>query len=58
MIGTSHHLFFKPPRLRLAAHVERTAKIRNAYRILMGKTARKRPLGRPTYRWVDNNKTC
>jgi hypothetical protein len=27
---------------------------RNAYRILMGKPERKRPLGRPTRRWVDN----
>jgi hypothetical protein len=28
----------------------------NAYRILMGKLERKRPLGRPRYRWVDNIK--
>jgi hypothetical protein len=27
---------------------------RNAYRILMGKAEGKRPLGRPRYRWVDN----
>jgi hypothetical protein len=26
----------------------------NAYRILVGKTERKRPLGRPKCRWVDN----
>jgi hypothetical protein len=31
--------------MRLAEHVECTAKIRNVYRILMGKTAGKRPLG-------------
>jgi hypothetical protein len=28
----------------------------NAYRILMGKSERKRPLGRPRHRWVDDNK--
>jgi hypothetical protein len=27
---------------------------RNAYRILVGKTEGKRPLGRPRRRWVDN----
>jgi hypothetical protein len=27
---------------------------RNAYRILVGKPEGKRPLGRPTCRWVDN----
>jgi hypothetical protein len=29
---------------------------RNAYRILVGKPERKRPLGRPRHRWVDNIK--
>jgi hypothetical protein len=29
---------------------------RNAYRILVGKTEGKRPLGRPTRRWVDKIK--
>jgi hypothetical protein len=29
---------------------------RNAYRILVGKPERKRPLGRPRLRWVDNIK--
>jgi hypothetical protein len=28
----------------------------NAYRILVGKTVGKRPLGRPRRRWVDNIK--
>jgi hypothetical protein len=28
----------------------------NAYRILVGKTEGKRPLGRPRCRWVDNIK--
>jgi hypothetical protein len=30
--------------------------MRNAYRILVGKPERKRPLGRPRRRWLDNNK--
>jgi hypothetical protein len=29
---------------------------RNAYRILVGTPERKRPLGRPRRRWVDNIK--
>jgi hypothetical protein len=29
---------------------------RNAYRISVRKPERKRPLGRPRRRWVDNNK--
>jgi ribonucleotide reductase beta subunit family protein with ferritin-like domain len=28
----------------------------NAYRILVGKPERKRPLGKPSYRWVKNIK--
>jgi hypothetical protein len=31
-------------------------KKRNAYRILVGKTEGKRPLGRPRRKWVDNIK--
>jgi hypothetical protein len=27
---------------------------RKAYRLLVGKPERKRPLGRPIHRWVDN----
>jgi hypothetical protein len=30
---------------------------RNAYRILVGKTEGKRPLGRPRRRWEDNIRT-
>jgi hypothetical protein len=29
---------------------------RNSCRLLVGKPRRKRPLGRPKYRWVDNIK--
>jgi hypothetical protein len=28
--------------------------MRNAYNILLGKSERKRPLGRPRHRWEDN----
>jgi hypothetical protein len=42
--------------LRWAGHVARKGKERNAYRILVGKPEGKRPLGRPTRRWVDNIK--
>jgi hypothetical protein len=46
----------KSRRMRWAGNVARMAEIRNAYRILMGKTEGKRPLGRPRHRWVDNIK--
>jgi hypothetical protein len=36
----------------MAAQMEK----RNAYRILVGKTEGKRPLGRPWRKWVDNIK--
>ena len=32
-------------------------KSRNAYRVLVGKSEGKRPLGRPRRRWEDNVKT-
>jgi hypothetical protein len=35
-------------------HVARRGEKRNAYRLLVGKPERKRPLGRPRRRWVDN----
>jgi hypothetical protein len=40
-----------------ASHVARTAVKSNAYRILMGKPAGIRQLGRPRRKWVDNIKT-
>jgi hypothetical protein len=43
-------------RMRWAKNVTRMGEKRNAYRILMGKPERKRPLGRPRCRWVDDNK--
>ena len=41
-------------RKRWAGHVARMAEERGAYRALVGKPERKRPLGRPRRRWVDN----
>jgi hypothetical protein len=42
-------------RMRWAGHVARMEK-RNVYRLLVGKTEGKRPLGRPRRRWMDNIK--
>jgi hypothetical protein len=46
----------KSRRMRWAGHVSRMGETRKAYRILVGKPERKRPLGRPKHRWVDNIK--
>jgi hypothetical protein len=46
----------KPRRIRWAGYVARMGETRNAHRILVEKTERKRPLGRPRRRWVDNIK--
>jgi hypothetical protein len=43
-------------RMRWAEHVARLGEKRNAYRIVVGKPERKRPLRRPRRRWVDNIK--
>jgi hypothetical protein len=43
-------------RMRWVEHVARMGEKRNAYRLLVGKPERKRPLGRPRRRWVDNIK--
>jgi hypothetical protein len=44
----------KSRRVRWAGHVARMRAKRDAYRILVGKPERKKTLGRPRYRWVDN----
>jgi hypothetical protein len=44
----------KARRMRWTGHVARMGERRNAYRLLVGKPGRKRPLGRPRRRWVDN----
>jgi hypothetical protein len=46
----------KSRRMSLAGHVARMGEKRNAYRILVGKPERKRPLGRLRRRWVDSIK--
>jgi hypothetical protein len=46
----------KSRRMRWAGYVARMGEKRNAYRILVGKSEGKRPLGRPRRRWVDNIK--
>jgi hypothetical protein len=40
--------------MRWAGHVARVGETRNAYRILVGEPEGKRPLGRPSRRWVDS----
>jgi hypothetical protein len=44
----------KSRRMRWAGHVARMGEKRGAYRILMGRPERARPLGRPRRRWEDN----
>jgi hypothetical protein len=44
----------KSRRMRWAGHVERMGTKMNAYRIFVGRTGGKKPLGRPRRRWEDN----
>jgi hypothetical protein len=44
----------KSRRVRWAGHVTRMEKGRGVYRVLVGKSERRRPLGRPRPRWEDN----
>jgi hypothetical protein len=46
----------KSKRLRWAGHVARMGERRSAYRALVGKPERRRPLGRPRRRWENNIK--
>jgi hypothetical protein len=46
----------KSRRMRWARHVARMREERDAYRILVGRSEDKRPLGRPRRRWEDNIK--
>ena len=43
-------------RMRWAGHVARMGEERGVYRVLVGKPEGKRPLGRPSRRWVDHIK--
>jgi hypothetical protein len=45
----------KSRRMRWVGHVAQMGEKRNAYRLLVGKAERKRPLGRPRLRWVDGS---
>jgi hypothetical protein len=42
--------------MRRAGHVARIRQGRGVYRVLVGRTEGKRPLGRPRRRWDDNIK--
>jgi hypothetical protein len=44
----------KGRRMRWAGHVARKGDKSNTYRLLVGKRERKRSLGRPKRRWLDN----
>jgi hypothetical protein len=44
----------KSGRMIWAGNVARMGEKRNAYRLLVGKPVRNRPVGRPRRRWVDN----
>jgi hypothetical protein len=46
----------KSRRMKWEGHVA-PMREKNAYRILVGKPERKRPLGMPRSSWVNNNKT-
>jgi hypothetical protein len=55
-----HDLYSSPnivqvikPRMRWAGHVARKGEEKGVYRVLVGKTEEKRPLGRPRGRWED-----
>jgi len=43
----------KSRKIRYAGHVARTVERRGICRVLVGKTERKRPFGRPRCRWKD-----
>jgi hypothetical protein len=46
----------KSRRMRWTGHVARMGEGRNVYRVLVGKSERKRPLERPRRRWEDGIK--
>jgi hypothetical protein len=46
----------KSMRMRWSGLVARMGETKNAYRLLVEKPERRRPLGRPRHRWVDNIK--
>jgi hypothetical protein len=46
----------KSRRMRWAGHVARMGEERGVYRVLVGKSEGKRPLGRPRRKWEDSIK--
>jgi hypothetical protein len=46
----------KSRRLRWTGHLARMGESRGAYRALVGKPERRKPLGRPRLSWEDNTK--
>jgi hypothetical protein len=46
----------KSRRMRWAGRVARMEERKGAYRVLVGKPERKRPIARPKHRWKDNIK--
>jgi hypothetical protein len=46
----------KSRRLGWAGNIARVAERRGSYRVLVGKPAGRRPLGRPTHSWENNIK--
>jgi hypothetical protein len=57
------HSLYSPPnivrviksrRMRWAGHMARIGEGRGVYRVLVGRSEGKRPLGRPRCRWEDN----
>jgi len=55
---SSHSIVWviKSRRMRWAGHVAGIAARRDVYRVLVGKTEGRRPLGRPRHRWKNNIK--
>ena len=47
----------KSRRMRWAGYVARMVEESGVYRVLVGKPAGRRPVGRPGRRWVDNIRT-
>ena len=57
LISTPHKILFDQiEKMRWSGHVARVGDRRGAYRVLVGKSEGKKPLGRPRRRWEDNIK--